>query len=272
MLKKEQGGSAMVVMNPLFRPETFDLLAGEFATNLSFYRNYANDDAVAGLFLGCALDIIDCTYYTFAKSLPGEKERIVESLIDGCREEIFGTHLLEDILEPGLAREVVEQHNMLLEALREKYQWLVRGPLDICWRESTDSIEEKSDVCRSRAACRAGEGDTSALHKRCDSYYSSWRGTMLAMDGCEDLREDPAALAREIRGRCRVLGLLTNPVGLTDYLELRYGNNSPDEEMRTVRGVMARLLTMLIDESLADLSRRMNLPPGEELYFTPPLN
>ena len=177
-----------------------------------------------------------------------------------------------DILDPGLAREVVEQHGMLLEALREKYQWLIRGPRDICWHESAGSVAARSDVCRSRAACGAAGGDTGELQRRCDNYYSSWRGTMLAMDGREELRENPAALAREIRHRCRVLGLLTDPVGLTNYLELRYGRNSPDEEMRTVRGVMARLLTMLIDESLADLSRRMNLPPGEGLYFTPPLN
>lgn len=259
-------------MNPLFKSETFDLLAGEFATNLSFYRNYTDDDAVAGLFLGCALDIIDCTYYTFAKSLPAEKEKIVESLVAGLRDDIAGTSLLDDMLEPRLVREVVEQHTMLLEALREKYQWLIRGPRAICWHESAGSIATGSVHCRSRNACLARESDKGGLEQRCESYISSWRGTMLALNGREDLREDPAALAGEIRRRCRVLGLLTNPVGLTDYLELCYGGKSSAGEMRTVRGVMARLLTMLIDESLGDLSRRMNLPPGEELSFTPPVN
>ena len=256
---------------PLFRPETFDLLAGEFARNLSHYRNYTDGDAIAGMFLGCALDIIDCTYYTFTKSLPADKKKIAGSFVMGCHDDIFGTHLLKDIFDPGLAREVVDHHNMLLDALREKYQWLVRGPRDICWQESVASIAASRDVCRARSRCHNEGANVTDLESRCGSYFASWRGTMLAIDDPAVLRSDTAALAEEIRSRCRVLALLTTPEGLAEFLNRDYGQHRPEEDMRTVRGVITRLLTMLVDESLANLNQRMNLPPEKALYFSRPV-
>ena len=86
------------------------------------------------MFLGCALDIIDCTYYTFAKSLPTEKKKIADSFAMAYQDNLFGTDLLEEIFNPDLAREIIDHHNVILGALREKYQWLVRGPRDFCWQ------------------------------------------------------------------------------------------------------------------------------------------
>lgn len=253
---------------PLFRPETFNLLGGEFATNLSYYRNYAEDDALAGMFLGCALDIIDCTYYTFAKFLPADKKKIAGSFFLGWQDDVFGTHPLDDIFDPGLAREVVDQHRIILDAMREKYQWLVRGTRDFCWKESMSGITAGMDSCRSQSRCHDEGAHATDLKSRCGSYFAAWRGTMLAIDDLEVFRSDTAALSEEIRSRCRVLALLTTPEGLSEFLNRGYGQDRPEEDMRTVRGLITRLLTMLVDESLANLNRRLNLPPEEALYFS----
>ena len=251
----------------LFRPDLFDLIAGEFATNLTYYRNYTDDDVIAGMFLGCALDIIDCTYYTIAKSMPTERRRIADSFVCGWNDDVFGTRLFEDIFNPGLAQEVISQHGLLLEAMRDRYEWLIRGPLGCCWNESSASIEQGQEECHSRSRCLAGTLAEGRLGENCAGYYRAWKGTMLALDGKEDLRGKPGRLADCIRKRCRVLNLLTTPEGVAEFLEENYGEG---ERSRTVRGVIPRLLTMLVDESLADLSRKLALPPGEGLYFANP--
>jgi hypothetical protein len=256
---------------PLFRPDTFDLLAGEFARNLSHYRNYTDGDAIAGMFLGCALDIIDCTYYTFAKSFPADKAKFAGSFVMGCQQNHSGAHLDEHMLNPGLDREVVDHHGILLDALREKYQWLIRGPRDSCWNESVASIADKKEVCGAQSRCHDKGASGTDLESKCESYFTSWRTTMLAIDGTEVLPGDTDALAEEIERRCRILSLLTTREGLADFLRRGYGQHKPEEDMRTMRGVIVRLLTMLVDESLANLNQKMNLPPEEALYFTRPM-
>jgi hypothetical protein len=251
----------------LFRSDTFDLIAGEFATNLSYYRNYTGDDTIACMFLGCALDIIDCTYYTFAKSLPEEKRKIVGSFVSGWNDDVFGTQLFNDIFDVSQTQEVISQHRLLLEALRDRYNWMIRGFRPRCWSESSMSIAKGMDECRSRLLCLAEEKDKPPISRSCGEYYKAWRGTMLTMEESEELRGDAGRLADAIRDRCRVLNLLTTRQGLTEYLEKSYGQG---ETMRTVRGAIPRLLTLLVDESLADLSRKMALPAEDALYFANP--
>jgi hypothetical protein len=271
MLLKEQGGADVSTPNELlFRSDTFDLLGGEFAANLSYYRNYTDDDAIAGMFLGCALDIIDCTYYAFAKSLPAHKRMIAGSFVMDLQNDVISTHLPEDISAPCLASGVVEQHRIILDAMQDKYQWLVRGPRHSCWQESSASIAEGRGVCRARTRCNDEAANPTGQERRCAKYYASWRSTMLVIDGPEALWSDTAALADKIRSRCRVLALLTTPEGLLEFLDGDYVQKRSGERMRTVRGVIVRLLTMLVDESLVNLNRKMNLPQEEALYFSRP--
>lgn len=259
----------MVVRSPLFKRDTFNLLAGEFATNLSYYRNYTDDDAIASMFLGCALDIIDCTYYSLAKLVPSSKEKIFSSLAMGWQEDYYSNTLPEDLLDPSPIREIIDHHRMILDAIRAKYQLLVRGPRDICWKESTASIAENRDVCRSQSRCQ-DETAAIALEKRCIDYFKSWRKTMMAPDNLVELQSNTSAIAEAIRCRCRILSLLTIPEGLSEFLSNGYGKHRPEKDMRTLRGVIVRLLTMLVDESLTSLNRGMNLPPDEALYFSRP--
>jgi len=254
---------------PLFNPNSLELLSKDFALNLSYYRNYHDDDRLAKIFLGCALEVVDCTFYTYTKTRDEAKSRIANSFTDCWSDDVYGTHLLENILDPALMEEVIEQNNLLLEVLREKFEGIVKGALPSCWEESSRSIAEGMEKCRSWSGrCEEEHGADGLFRTRCDRYYSSWSNTMLALENCESLRHDPKRLAAEIGERCRILSLLAIPEGLENFLAgACWQDTEGDRDGRSVRGIIVRILTMLVDECLADLSRMMHLPQNRFFYL-----
>lgn len=257
----------------IFRPDALELLYSEFAANLSFYRNYDRSDALAEVLLGLALDIIDCTYYVYTKNTGRARGSIADCLVEQCSGDILGTHLLDDVLDPSVTGAVVDQNQMLLEILRDKFNRLIRGPLEKCWMETTLSSKGQMERCRSLKECRGleSEAEAEAPVARCPDYFSAWRSTILSLDNGEDLARDPTRLAAAILDQCRILSLIVLPDRLEQHLST--GDWAHPDRLRngrTVRGIIVRLLTMLIDDCLDGLSRQMGLPENRRFYLARP--
>lgn len=248
----------------IFLSRALELISRDFATNLSYYRNYPPDDPIAELILGFALDLVDRTSYAHFKSEERGRKEITVSMMENFPGDAVGSNILQDLFDPGLVDEIMSQNRLLLEILRERYRSLVRGPFGECWREANRSLDLGSDTCLARKEClsRRLDGDGPGGDSACETFYSAWRSTVLALGGREELRHDGPALAGEVRRLCRVLQLLTEPDRLEKYLADDYWRENGSER-RTVRGVAVRLLTMLVDHCLEDLNRRMGLPSGE---------
>ena len=257
----------------IFHPDALELLYSEFAANLSYYRNYDRGDALAEILLGLALDIIDCTYFVHTKSAGRTRGGIARCLVEQWPDDAMAEHDPGDIAPPSVPEEVVEQNQMLLEILRDKYNRLVRGPQQKCWKEATLSIDRQMERCRSWDEClgQKCEGDAPAPVETCPDYFSAWKSTMLTLENGGDLAGDPSRLAAAILDQCRVLSLLVLPDRLEQHLSRgswAERENMPDG--RTVRGTIVRLLSMLIDDCLADLSRKMCLPENQYFYLARP--
>jgi len=257
----------------IFHPDALELLYSEFAANLSYYRNYDRGDALAEMLLGLALDIIDCTYFVYTKSIGGTRGGIASCLVEQWSEDTMATHLPGDTALPAVPGEVVEQNQMLLEILRDKYNRLVRGPKQKCWKEATSSIDGQMERCRSWDECleQECEGDVAVPVATCPDYFAAWKSTMLTLENGGDLAGDPPRFAAAILDQCRILSLLVLPDRLEQHLST--GSWAEREKMpngRTVRGTIVRLLSMLIDDCLADLSRKMCLPENQHFYLARP--
>jgi len=257
----------------IFHPHALDLISSEFASNLSYYRNYEQDDELARLFLGHLMDLIDCTFYTARKSRAETRKKIADTLSEFYSPQARESHLMGEIMNPLQAAGIVEENGLILDSLRGKYQSLVRGPFRRCWQETTRSVAADLDECcaRNDGCAVRDEGGEVTTREQCSRYFSAWRRSVLALPNREELRSDPAGLAEAIRERCRLLSLLAVPDRLEEFLSPGcWQHPRGGEGERTVRGVIVRILSMLADECFTGINRIMNLPPDQSFYLASP--
>jgi len=165
----------------------------------------------------------------------------------------------------GEPRRFLEEEASFLRVLRGEYRTCVRGQRKECWGELRFSPGSAGGECPRAPACRVPrQGSTPPQPNACNAFRTAWARTSFAFDGLPPA--SPGELGRRVVAVCPVLGIAADPDTLAGGIgewfpsPLRCAGNG-----RSVHGLAARLCTGLVEECLAEISRRLHLPP-EQAY------